>query len=180
MVNVIGVYNNLEKKMKIMQILLKKFCPDVISFMEKKKISHEIFTARWFITLFSKNFKYDNILLILWNFSIIFGWNFIYLFSISVIIIFKEKYIILDLYYFTQYMKNIFMFENFKKKFNDIMNLTFFYLSKWKNIKKEIEKEFFNEIKNKRIKKKKNNDFVYKSFNKNSEVEDDETDYIFP
>ena len=180
MVNVIGVYNNLEKKMKILQFLIKKFCPDVISFMEKKKINHEIFTASWFITLFSKNFKYDNILIILWNFSIIFGWKFIYLFSISVIITFKEKYIKLDLYDFTQYMKNIFVFENFKNKFNDIMNLAFYYLSKWKNIQKEIEKEFFNEKKIKKIKKKKNNDFVYKSFNKNSEVEDDETNYIFP
>ena len=171
MVNVVGVNNNLEKKMKILQFLLKKFCPDVIAFMEKKKINHEIFTASWFITLFSKNFKYDNILLILWNFSIIFGWKFIFLFSISVIIVFKEKYIKLDLYDFTQYMKNIFVFENFKNKFKDIMNLTFFYLSKWNNIKKEIEKEFL---------KKKNNEVDFKSFNKNSEVEDDETNYIFP
>jgi hypothetical protein len=181
MVNVIGVYNNLEKKMKIFQFLLKKFCPDVIAFMEKEKINHEIFTASWFITLFSKNFKYDNILLILWNFSIIFGWKFIYLFSISVIAIFKEKYIKLDLYDFTQYMKNIFVFENFKNKFKDIMNLTFYYLSKWKNIQKDIEKEFFNEIKIKKIKKiKNNNEFANKSFYRNSEVEDDETNYIFP
>ena len=45
--------------------------------------------------------KYDNILLILWNFSIIFGWKFIFLFSISVVIAFKDKYSELDLYDFT-------------------------------------------------------------------------------
>ena len=78
-------------------------------------------------------------------------------------------------------MKNIFVFENFKNKFKDIMNLTFYYLSKWKNIQKDIEKEFFNEIKIKKIKKiKNNNEFANKSFYRNSEVEDDETNYIFP
>jgi hypothetical protein len=153
MVNVIGVRNNLVKKMKIMQFLLEKLSPDTIQFLETRKINHEIFTASWFITLFSKNFKNNNILLIIWNFSIIFGWKFIFLFSVSVLIIFKDKYSGLDLYDFTQYMKNIFVFEYFKKKFNDIMKLTFYYMSQWKIIIKDIEKELIDETKYKKTKK---------------------------
>ena len=139
MVEVIGINNNLEKKMKMVQFLLKSLCPDILYFLESKKINHEIFTAKWYITLFSKNFKFDNILMVIWNFAIIFGWKFIFLFSISVIVSFKERYINLDLYDFTQYMKNIFVFEHFKKKFNDVMNLTFSYMAKWKNIIKKMD-----------------------------------------
>ena len=136
-----------------MQFLLEKLSPDTIQFLETRKINHEIFTASWFITLFSKNFKNNNILLIIWNFSIIFGWKFIFLFSVSVVIIFKDKYSGLDLYDFTQYMKNIFVFEYFKKKFNDIMKLTFYYMSQWKIIIKDIEKELIDETKYKKTKK---------------------------
>ena len=77
--------------------------------------------------------------MVIWNFAIIFGWKFIFLFSISVIVSFKERYINLDLYDFTQYMKNIFVFEHFKKRFNDVMNLTFSYMAKWKNIIKKMD-----------------------------------------
>ena len=156
MVEVIGIKNNLEKKMKIVHFLLKTLCPDILFFLEKKKINHEIFTAKWYITLFSKNFKFDNILMAIWNFAIIFGWKFIFLFSISVIVSFKDKYINLDLYDFTQYMKNIFVFEHFQKKFNDVMKLTFNYMSQWKNIMKKIDVKIYdknNNKKNKKIKK---------------------------
>ena len=68
-------------------------------------------------------------------------------------IVFKDKYSGLDLYDFTQYMKNIFVFEYFKKKFNDIMKLTFYYMSQWKIIIKDIEKELIDETKYKKTKK---------------------------
>lgn len=140
MVEVIGIKNNLEQKMKTVQFLLKILCPDILFFLERKKINHEIFTAKWYITLFSKNFKFDNLLMIIWDFAIIFGWKFIFLFSIAVIVSFKDKYINLDLFDFTQYMKNIFVFEHFNKKFNDVMKLTFKYMSQWKNITKNMSK----------------------------------------
>jgi hypothetical protein len=139
MVEVIGIKNKLEKKMKTIQFLLKTLCPDILFFLEKKKINHEIFTAKWYITLFSKNFKFDNILMVIWNFSIIFGWKFIFLFSISVIVCFKDKYIDLDLYDFTQYMKNIFVFEHFQKKFKEVMSLTFYYMIQWRSIIKQMD-----------------------------------------
>ena len=171
MVEVIGIKNNLEKKMKIIHFLLKTLCPDILFFLEKKKINHEIFTAKWYITLFSKNFKYDNILMVIWNFSIIFGWKFIFLFSISVIISFKDKYINLDLYDFTQYMKNIFVFEHFQKKFNDVMKLTFNYMSQWKNITKKIDVKLYD--KNNDIKNNKKNKI--KRIKSLSEKDEDET-----
>ena len=190
MESVIGVSNNLENKMKILQFLLKKLCPDIIKYLERKKINHEIFTASWFITLFSKNFKYDNILIIIWNFSIIFGWKFIFLFSVSVIIIFKDKYFDLDLYGFTQYMKNIFIFEYFKNKFNDVMKLTFYYMSQWKNILKDIKIDYSEEVNYKKkenviqnINNKDHKEFFFKSLNQyiiEKQVEDTETNYIFP
>ena len=172
MVEVLGIKNNLEKKMKMIHFLLKTLCPDILFFLEKKKINHEIFTAKWYITLFSKNFKYDNILMVIWNFAIIFGWKFIFLFSISVIISFKDKYINLDLYDFTQYMKNIFIFEHFQKKFNDVMKLTFNYMSQWKNITKKIDLKLYdknNRIKNNKIKSK------IKRIKSMSEKDEDET-----
>ena len=109
--------------------------------------------------------------MVIWNFSIIFGWKFIFLFSISVIISFKDKYINLDLYDFTQYMKNIFVFEHFQKKFNDVMKLTFNYMSQWKNITKKIDVKLYD----------KNNDIKYNKKNKIkrikslSEKDEDET-----
>ena len=171
MVEVLGIKNNLEKKMKIIHFLLKTLCTDILFFLEKKKINHEIFTAQWYITLFSKNFKYDNILMVIWNFAIIFGWKFIFLFSISVIVSFKDKYINLDLYDFTQYMKNIFVFEHFKKKFNDVMKLTFNYMTQWKNIIKKIDVKLFD--KNNNIKNNKNNKI--KRIKSLSEKDEDET-----
>ena len=186
MENVMGIYNCLENKMKIVQYLLNKLCPNIVKFLEKKKINHGIFTASWFITLFSKSFKYDKFLLIIWSFSIIFGWKFIFLFSISVIIAFKDKYSDLDLYDFTQYMKNIFNLDYFKKKFIEIMKLTFYYISEWKNIIKDIDFDYLDEVENKKIKallinRKKRKENILNQSNKESiykEVEDKETDYI--
>ena len=53
-------------------------------------------------------------------------------------------------------MKNIFVFEHFQKKFNDVMKLTFNYMSQWKNIMKKIDVKIYdknNNKKNKKIKK---------------------------
>ena len=137
---VVGISNGLEQKMYIIQFLLQKFCPKIIKFLEEKKINHEIFTASWIITLFSKNFENNKLLFIIWNFSIIFGWKFIYLFTISIIHIFQKKYINLELYEFTQFMKTIFKSDDFEKEFKTIIVKTFDYMKQWKKINKELEK----------------------------------------
>ena len=186
MVEVLGISNYLERKMKTVEFLLKTLCPDILYFLERKKINHEIFTAKWYITLFSQNFKFDNILKILWNFSIIYGWKFIFLFSISVIVSFKEKYINLDLYDFTQYMKNIFMFEHFKNKFKDVMKLTFYYMSHWKSIIKNFEindnnNNFSNKnnMKNKKLNKNNNVNINKKEKEETIDIYQEKDDIIF-
>ena len=138
---VVGISNGLEQKMFIIQFLLKKYCPKIITFLEEKKINHEIFTASWIITLFTKNFENDKLLYIVWNFSIIFGWKFIYLFTISIINEFQKKYINLELYEFTQFMKKIFKSSEFEENFHSIIEKTFEYMKHWKKINKELEKD---------------------------------------
>ena len=137
---VVGISNGLEQKMHIIQFLLNKYCPKVINFMKEKEINHEIFTASWLITLFSKNFENNKLLLIIWNFSIIFGWKFIYLFTISIFFHFEKKYLKLDLYGFTQFMKKIFKSKEFEENFNLLIQKTFEYMIQWKKLQKEIEK----------------------------------------
>ena len=145
---VIGITNGLEQKMSIIQFLLQKYSPKIIKFLEDKKINHEMFTAQWIITLFSKNFDNNKLLSIIWDFSIIFGWKFIYLFMISIIINFQDKCINLELYEFTQFMKKIFKNSEFENDFNFIIKKTFEFMKQWKKINKELEKNLeINKIK---------------------------------
>ena len=137
---VVGISNGLEQKMFVIQFLLNKFCPNVVKYLEEKKIKHEIFTVSWLITLFSKNFENNKLLLCIWNFSIIFGWKFIYLFTVSIIFNFEKKYLKLDLYEFTQYMKKIFKSKDFEENFNLLIQKTFEYMIQWKKIEKELKK----------------------------------------
>ena len=138
--DVVGISNGLELKMSNIQFLLQKFCPYFITFLEDKKISHEMFTVSWVITLFSKNFENNKLLLIIWNFAIIFGWKFIYLFTVSIINNFHKKFKDLELYEFTQFMKKIFKSKEFEENFNSIIESTFEYMKQWKKINKELEK----------------------------------------
>ena len=137
--DVIGISNGLEQKMFIIQFLLQKFCPKIIKFLEEKKINHEMFTVSWVITLFSKNFDNNKLLLIIWNFAFIFGWKFIYLFTVSIIINFQNQYLNMELYEFTQFMKKIFKSKDFEKDFNLIIKKTFEYMNQWAKINKELE-----------------------------------------
>ena len=138
--DVIGITNNLEQKMLIIKFLLEKFCPKFIKFLEEKKINHEMFTVSWVITLFSKNFENNRILLIIWNFSIIFGWKFIYMFTISIINILQCKFLNMELYEFTQFMKEIFKKNYFEENFSLIIKKSFEYMKDWKKLSKELEK----------------------------------------
>ena len=138
---VVGISNGLEQKMLVIQFLLQKFCPKIINYFEQKKINHEMFTVSWVITLFSKNFDDNKLLLMIWCFSMIFGWKFIYLFTLSIIDNFQNNYLKLELYEFTQFMKQIFKSNDFKKEFNTIIDKTFEYMKYWKKINKELEKD---------------------------------------
>ena len=138
----IGINNILSEKMDILIYLLLEYSPEVSNYLINKKINHEIFTFNWIITLFSKNSKDDDTIYIIWDYIFIFGWKFIYFFIISILNKLKNNIIKLEIYEFMQYMKNLFLKEEFNNKFQDIIFDTFKFLSKSKiininNLKKE-------------------------------------------
>ena len=136
---VIGIINKeLNLKMKILQILLDKLNPKISQLMKNKKIDHDTFTASWIITLFSKNFENNKLLLKIWTFTLIYGWKFIYLFIISIFECFQDKCEKYEMFEFVQFMKNLFQMEEFNMNFQKIIKMTFNYMSKWKNIVRDI------------------------------------------
>jgi hypothetical protein len=146
----IGINNVLSEKMEILIDLLLEYSPEISNYLLNKKINHEIFTFNWIITLFSKNSKDDDTIYIIWDYIFIFGWKFIYFFIISILNKLKNNIIKLDIYEFTQYMKNLFFKEEFNNKFQDIIFDTFKFLSKSKiininNLKKISEKRLKSE-----------------------------------
>ena len=91
-----------------------------------------MFTANWIITLFSKGYKNQQILLLIWNFIFIFGWKFIFLFIISMIMFFERKIINFDMFKFNIYMKEIFKSDAFINNYKEIINNTFNLMeNKW-------------------------------------------------
>jgi hypothetical protein len=166
---VVGISNGLEQKMFVIQFLLQKFSPKIIKYFEKKKINHEIFTVSWIITLFTKNFENNKLLIIIWNFSIIFGWKFIYLFTISIIICFQKKYLNYELYEFTQFMKMIFKSKEFEDNFNKIIEKTFEYMKQWKKISKELEKKL--EVYKKKTDTESATDVIINSFDEDTIIQ---------
>ena len=129
---VFGVNNKLIDIMNIIKDLIKEFCPDFLNYMKKNEISHEMFTANWIITLFSKGYKNQQILLLIWNFILIFGWKFIFLFIISMIMFFERKIINYDMFKFNIYMKGIFKSDDFINNYKEIINNTFNLMeNKW-------------------------------------------------
>ena len=129
---VFGVNNKLIDIMNIIKDLIKEFCPNFLIYMKKNEISHEMFTANWIITLFSKGYKNQQILLLIWNFIFIFGWKFIFLFIISMIMFFERKIINFDMFKFNIYMKEIFKSDAFINNYKEIINNTFNLMeNKW-------------------------------------------------
>ena len=129
---VFGVNNKLIDIMNIIKDLIKEFCPDFLIYMKKNGISHEMFTANWIITLFSKGYKNQQILLLIWNFILIFGWKFIFLFIISMIMFFERKIINYDMFKFNIYMKGIFKSDDFINNYKEIIDNTFNLMeNKW-------------------------------------------------
>ena len=59
---------------------------------------------------------------------------------LSIIFNFEKKYLKLDLYEFTQYMKKIFKSKDFEENFNLLIQKTFEYMIQWKKIEKELKK----------------------------------------
>ena len=126
---IVGVNNNLLEKLNLIKELIENNFPLFNNFLVNNKINHEFFTLNWIITLFSKDFRKDNILFEIWDYIIIFGWKFIYLFIIALIQHFQNKLIQLDLFYFTKYMKDIFKTDDFLNNYDKIIKYTFELMS---------------------------------------------------
>ena len=129
---VIGVNNHLINIMNLISDLIQEFSPNFFYYLNKNDISHEMFTANWIITLFSKGYKNLNVLFQIWNFIFIFGWKFIFLFIISIIMYFEKKIQGYDIFQFNFFMKNIFKEEAFINNFHFIVDNTFLLMeNKW-------------------------------------------------
>ena len=129
---VIGVNNHLINIMNLISDLIQEFSPNFFYYLNKNDISHEMFTANWIITLFSKGYKNLNVLFQIWNFIFIFGWKFIFLFIISIIMFFEKKIQGYDIFQFNIFMKNIFKEEAFINNFHFIVDNTFLLMeNKW-------------------------------------------------
>ena len=118
--------------MNLISDLIQEFSPNFFYYLNKNDISHEMFTANWIITLFSKGYKNLNVLFQIWNFIFIFGWKFIFLFIISIIMYFEKKIQGYDIFQFNFFMKNIFKEEAFINNFHFIVDNTFLLMeNKW-------------------------------------------------
>ena len=81
--------SSLTLEIKKFSNIISKYVPDVIKNFEKKSISHECFSLRWILTLFSNSMNSKN-LMITWCFMIVFGWKFFYCFVIQILSFYKN------------------------------------------------------------------------------------------
>lgn len=137
---VIGEDNKLKGHLSVITNLLKEYTPKVYNFLQENNISHETFTANWFITIFS-NSTNDDELFILWNFLFAFGLKFLYSFTISVFKFFRERIIKSDTVTIYNFMKSILRNEEFKTNLLKIIEEAFEIIDKNRWDKNLIEEE---------------------------------------
>ena len=70
-----------------------------------------------------------------WDFLIIYGWKFFRYFVISILNLYKKNIFEEEQNKLTFYMKNILKNENFKEKFNKIIENTFELMNKDNDVK---------------------------------------------
>ena len=124
----LGVENELHNKLYNIGLYLKKFCPEISSYLERMNLSHEFFTTNWMITLFSNSME-ERYLFIVWDFLIIYGWKFFRYFVVSILNIYKNNILEEEQNNLTFFMKNILKNEQFKVKFKDIINNSFILMN---------------------------------------------------
>ena len=126
--NVLGIDNQkLIQKIKYFEILLKKYVPDLNSFLLSKLLNHEFFSMGWIITLFSNNMDKKK-LLICWCFMIIFGWKFFFSFILQLLIMYKDIIMNYDETKLSSKMRTILNDEQFLKDFNLIIKNSFNFM----------------------------------------------------
>ena len=128
--NLFGIKNNeLNKKLKEIECIVSKWCPEVNNHLQKIFLNYDFFTCKWMITLFSNNIKIKYLFQI-WDYMIIFGWKFFKCFIIAVIKFNEKKILNSSLETITQIMNDILKTKEFENNFSNIINETFLYIIK--------------------------------------------------
>ena len=123
----IGVKNELDNKLKIIDLYIKTYCPEICKYLDRMSLSHEFFSTNWMLTLFSNSMD-NKYLFIVWDFLIIFGWKFFRYFMVSILNIYKDNILEEEPNNLTFFMKNILRNDTFTKKFRNIINKTFEFM----------------------------------------------------
>ena len=118
--------NNDEKmitKLSEFNDILNKHVPDIVKFLDDKQVSHDFFTTKWILTLFSTSLE-RSYLVIIWCFMIIFNWKFVYSYIIQILKKYKDSIFHSSESQLCFKMKNILNDKEFKKDFNEIIQNT--------------------------------------------------------
>ena len=116
----VGNDNKMINKFKEFSNILNKHIPDIIKFLNDKQVSHDFFTTKWILTLFSTSIE-RNYLVIVWCFMIIFNWKFIYSYIIQILKKYKDNIFNSSENQLCFKMKNILNTKEFKNDFNEII-----------------------------------------------------------
>ena len=126
--NYFGINNqNLTVKLMKFSDVLKKYIPDIISYLERQQINHDFFSTGWILTLFSNSMK-RKCLVYSWAFMIIFGWKFFYSLAIQILIWYKKEIFNTNISKLCFKMKNILIDDKFELNYNDIIKKTFSFM----------------------------------------------------
>ena len=129
----LGVNNDLHKKLDNIGMYLKKYCPEIYNYLDSVFLSHEFFTTNWMITLFSNSME-KKYLFIVWDFLIIYGWKFFRYFVVSVLNVYKKNILEEEQNNLTFFMKKVLKNERFKEEFEKIIDKVFELMNKENNI----------------------------------------------
>ena len=126
--NLLGFNNDtLIQKIKYLELLLNKYIPDLIKYLNSKLLNHEFFTTGWIISIFSNKMDKKR-LLICWCFMAVFGWKFFYSFIIQLLIMYKDSIIKTEESKLCFKMKNILIDNQFIKDFNYLIKKTLLFM----------------------------------------------------
>ena len=123
--NYFGVDNDKKMISKLNEFndILNKYVPDIVKFLNDKQISHDFFTTKWILTLFSTSLE-RSYLVIIWCFMIIFNWKFAYSYIIQILKKYKDSIFNSSESQLCFKMKNILKNKEFENDFNEIIQNT--------------------------------------------------------
>ena len=120
---------NFTLQIKKFSNIISKYIGDIVKYLEKKLLSHDFFSIRWILTLFSNSMNSKN-LMITWCFMIIFGWKFFYCFVIQIILFYKNDIYKTSENNLSKKMKKLLNEERFNDDIKEIINNTLNFMSK--------------------------------------------------